>query len=267
MLRTAIIVPCYNEEKRLRPQPFVDAAAAEKNLCFIFVNDGSTDGTGERLRSLSRACPAQIRHIDLDKNSGKAEAVRQGLLAALAEDFENMGYWDADLATPLDDIAKFCGILDGSDVELVLGARVRLLGRRIERRTARHYAGRVFATIASLTLGLPVYDTQCGAKIFKNTEALRAAMREPFRVTWSFDVELLARLSIVAKARGNYDYSRHWVEYPLEEWVDIKGSKVGYRDFIKAFFEMLRIFTYLHIPWVSGNYSRLFLETPGDGNN
>jgi hypothetical protein len=59
--------------------------------------------------------------------------------------------------------------------------------------------GRAGATLISLVCGLPVYDTQCGAKIFRNAERLRQVFRTPFRVYWTFDVEILARFLLLDK--------------------------------------------------------------------
>ena len=252
--KTAIIVPCYNEAKRLNRDAFLDFLKGDKNLHFLFVNDGSRDTTLDLLISLQKANPTQISYLNLEKNSGKAEAVRQGLMKTLELDYINIGYWDADLATPLYAINNFCRILNTSDNNLVIGSRVRLLGRTIKRHAMRHYMGRVFATFASLVLQIPIYDTQCGAKIFKKTDSLKKSLKKPFSVNWTFDVELLARLALIERARGVKEPESTWVEYPLEEWADVKGSKVGWKDFISGGLECLKIFSLLHLPGRKDRY-------------
>src|SRR5437762_2862299 len=82
---------------------------------------------------------------------------------------------------------------NGCDVSFVFVDRVKLLGRNIQRSLIRHYCGRVFATVASLALGVDVYDTQCGAKIFRATPEMRQIFATPFRSQWIFDVEILSR--------------------------------------------------------------------------
>src|SRR5512134_648708 len=105
--KTAIVVPCYNEEKRLRAAEFISFASREKSVSFIFVNDGSTDGTSSVLKKLVEANPAQFAIVELAHNSGKAEAVRTGFLKAATERFDYIGFWDADLATPLSCVTDF----------------------------------------------------------------------------------------------------------------------------------------------------------------
>jgi hypothetical protein len=84
----------------------------------------------------------------------------------------------------------------------------------------------VFATAASLILRARVYDTQCGAKLFRAGPALSEALAAPFLSRWAFDVELLGRLLIGTRAVTPLPLSAI-VEVPLAVWHDIKGSKLG----------------------------------------
>jgi len=242
MSSVAVIVPCYNEASRLDGDAFVGYAVTRPDVSFVFVNDGSADDTLAVLTRLAGAMP-RARVIDQQPNGGKAMAVWRGLNEALAADTaDQVAYWDADLATPLDDIDLMHTILDERpDVDVVLGSRVQLLGREIRRSSARHYLGRVFATCASGVLRLPVYDTQCGAKMFRVNDSLRAALREPFTTGWVFDVELLRRLIITRQASGATPVSMCTVEVPLRRWHDVKGSKVRPQDFPRALAALARI--------------------------
>lgn len=256
MRKTAIIVPCYNEERRLKADEFIGFALRNKEVSFIFVDDGSTDNTGRLLNGLSTKDPVRFLTFRLERNSGKAEAVRRGFLKAFELGFDTIGFWDADLATPLDCIPDFINVI-GSGKEAVFGSRVRLLGRQIERRAPRHYLGRVFATIVSVLLRLPVYDTQCGAKLFRRTASLEAAMSAPFKVKWTFDVELLGRLSILNEAAGGPAAMEAWVEFPLPRWEEVRGSKVGPKDFIRSGAELVRLISFFR----SGASREKYIET------
>ena len=161
----------------------------------MFVDDGSTDDTPLVLERLRQRHPRQVCTLRLSTNVGKAEAVRRGMRVALRRQPAMVGYWDADLATPLDAIPRFVDVLQARpELDLVMGSRVALLGRDIRRSTLRHFTGRVFATAASLVLRLPVYDTQCGAKLFRVTPRFQELISQPFRARWIFDVEILARM-------------------------------------------------------------------------
>jgi glycosyltransferase involved in cell wall biosynthesis len=255
--KTAIIVPCYNEAGRLRPREFAGAAYGDDNLNFVFVNDGSTDGTADLLMDLCRENRRQLHFVTLDRNAGKAEAVRRGVLSALEADYEFIGFWDADLATPLSELSGFHDLLERTGVNMVIGSRVRLLGRAIERRALRHYAGRVFATLASLILNIPVYDTQCGAKLFRNTPEFRVVFRKPFRSIWTFDVEIFARFLLIERFSRGISVATTSLEYPLEKWSDVAGSKVRPSHFAAAAFELLRIYLYLRAPGARRRFESL----------
>lgn len=237
-----IVVPCFNEAERLETERFREFVG-DGLTRFLFVDDGSSDATRSILSKLVGSEPEGIGLLVLEQNRGKAEAVRHGLIEALKESPGAVGYWDADLATPLSAIPLLCGVLEERpEVQMVLGSRVKLMGREIERYAHRHYLGRAFATAASLILRLPVYDTQCGAKLLRNTERLQAILQEPFRANWTFDVELLARFLWSDPAESLPDPLRTIYEYPLPVWRDVGGSKLSVTDYPRAATDLLTIY-------------------------
>jgi len=243
MAETLIVVPCYNEAGRLPVDGFLDGLATNADVDFIFVNDGSSDDTLEILRKLEAREPTRLSVIDQQPNRGKAEAVRAGMLAAFERGPRYAGFFDADLATSLDEIPRMRRVFERDPVcEIVLGARVQLLGRDIQRRKARHYLGRVFATLASEALGLRVYDTQCGAKLFRVTPTTEALFAEPFVANWVFDVEIIARLIEARAGTREPPAERAVYELPLDRWIDVAGSKVKPTDFFRAIWEMAWIY-------------------------
>ncbi len=237
-----IVTPCYNEEKRFPLEQFAAFAQAHPAIRFLLVNDGSRDDT---LAILARARLGREQQIDLlDQivNTGKGEAVRAGMLHALKQDdCAYAGFWDADLATPLDAIERLASVLDANPhISMVFGSRVKLLGRHIERKAIRHYLGRIFATVVSTLLQLPIYDTQCGAKIFRSSPETCALFAAPFSSRWVFDVEILARF-IQQRGYRVDEVATSIYEYPLEEWRDVAGSQVRPLDFFRAFLDVVRI--------------------------
>ena len=249
--KTHIVIPCYNEEMRLPRQKFLDFTEEKANsdLFFTLVNDGSSDGTMGMIDELSKLRPGRIFGLNLVENGGKAEAVRKGMLHVLKHNADlgvndAVGFWDADLATPLETIRDFVQVIDTKPkIEMVFGARVALLGRDIRRKADRHYLGRIFATLASLVLNLSIYDTQCGAKLFRVTDDLSTALSEPFTSGWIFDIELLARF-ITQKSTGRGPSCEEVIyEYPLEQWHDVAGSKLGLTSKINALYGLGSIWT------------------------
>ena len=239
---TFVVVPCYNEESRLPDEVLVDFVDRHDFARLVLVDDGSEDRTGEIVDAVRDRRPGAVDSLHLERNSGKAEAVRCGVLSALEAGAGFVGYWDADMSTPLDEVPRFRRVLEGKPaLELALGSRVLMLGRDIRRNALRHYVGRCFATCASLALGLAVYDTQCGAKLFRVTDRTAGLFVEPFLSRWLFDVELLARLKKAYRDAGRGPVEEALAEVPLLAWRDVRGSKIEPSYWVKAPLELLRI--------------------------
>jgi glycosyltransferase involved in cell wall biosynthesis len=232
-LNESLVIPCYNEAARLPTADFSWLIASRPRLTLLFVDDGSTDATAEVIRRIRAAAGERVLLHRLERNVGKAEAVRHGMRMALDHGAGIVGYADADLSTPAGELARMLARIEAGPAAVILGSRVRLLGAAIRRRTHRHYLGRMFATAASVALRLPVYDTQCGAKLFRRSDVLIRALEEPFRSRWIFDVELLDRL-----LRGAGDApplcAGAFEEMPLRSWRDVAGSKLRFTSMMRA---------------------------------
>ena len=235
MTEAIIIIPCFNEEKRLNAEKYINFSNSHP-VSFFFVNDGSSDNTSNKIDYIISKTKNNLK-LNLSRNVGKAECVRLAMLEASKKyQADLFGYWDADLATPLREINQFISICKSRNCIMIFGSRFKNLGNKIERKFLRHYLGRIIATMASFLLGLGVYDTQCGAKIFKK-EYIIKIFEKPFYTKWLFDIEIFFRLKDVMK-------NNKFHEKNLDEWIDVKGSKLTLKDFIKTPIEIAKIFYY-----------------------
>lgn len=238
----ALVVPCYNEAARLDPEEFLRFAATHPTVRLLMIDDGSVDATPEILARMCAAAPASVEALHKSPRSGKAEAVRTGILAGIEQRAGLVGFLDADLSTPLRAIDDFLAVFRGRPaVEFALGSRVMLLGRDVTRKMTRHYLGRVFATAVSHALDLPVYDTQCGAKVLRVNGATATLFAEPFRSSWIFDVELIARYLRLPVAPGEPPRRDRLYELVVPAWHDIPGSKLRWYDFARAAVDLAHI--------------------------
>lgn len=218
MQSLTIIIPCYNEAGRLNKPAFIEFAGLNPQVHFIFVNDGSTDQTGTMLDEIkSSLSSAEVLH--LPQNAGKAEAVRQGMLAALLSETNYIGYLDADLSVSLQDFMELVNEASIKNLDMVIGSRIKKLDTQIERSFLRHITGRVLATIIDARFHLGVYDTQCGAKAFRPA-LIAPVIQQAFYTRWFFDVEILLR-----NRNQNKEYRA--MEMPLKKWINRKDSKLG----------------------------------------
>ena len=237
------MIPCYNEADRLDVSVLHRFLINNDYTSLFIVNDGSLDNTLTKIVSLKNSIPRELSSrvtvVDLKNNVGKENAVREGVLQALAcNEYDWIGFWDADLSTPLDEVANFREIAESnSDYAMITGARILKMGSNINRRWYRHYLGRIFATLISKLIGLPYYDTQCGAKLFRN-DIISVVFSSVYVSKWFFDVEIILRL----KRSSTYIENSNCIyELPLNSWIDVSGSKLSFVDFLKAPFELLKI--------------------------
>ncbi len=265
MTQILIIVPCYNEESRIKLDVFKDyfERVEPGTVDFLFANDGSKDKTSEKIRAFIAKHNLQNQWFVFDNptNTGKAGAIYNAYrwskkfipakdkapTNTIAFDFQKRipidpesnanptvydwyGYWDADLATPLYEIQNMMKFRESlyPRKEVIFGARILRLGSRIVRKPMRHYLGRLFATVAYLLLKVGSYDSQCGAKLMSRFMAEKA-FAEPFISGWIFDIEIMLRVGEI-----------NVTEYPVIEWVDVPGSKM--RVFKEAFRVLKELF-------------------------
>lgn len=234
-----LVVPCFNEAHRWRHEYWADLIA-NTNIYWLFVNDGSSDGTSAILKDLEEL--PRVKALALRANSGKGEATRIGLLWAMDQegmDFNQVGFMDADGAFCRSDIERlsctFSELQFSEDIDALWSSRVALAGRVIHRSAGRHYLGRAVATYLGIGTDPLPYDTQSGLKFFRLSRELRACLDQPFATRWLFEIEMLTRWKHLT---GQAMRVR---EEPLEFWQDVAGSKVSLGESARIARELLRV--------------------------
>ncbi len=236
--KIAIVVPCYNEFERLPKDDFISFIKKYSECIIVFSDDGSTDNTIQVLNEIKSECPERVYINSLQKNAGKAAAVRKGILYCYENNlsFDKIAFLDSDLATSLKACLKVSKNIK-KKVIFAFASRIQKIDNRIDRKLYRHLIGRGVATVISIILGLNVYDTQCGCKIFKR-ELAEEIFKEKFISKWLFDVELFFRIKHLHAGIEMSDIAR---EIPLKEWIDKDDSKVKFSYFLKMWHDLYRI--------------------------
>lgn len=230
----AIVIPCFNEERRLVPAEIINFLRLNVNYHFIFVNDGSTDNTSGVINHIKDGNVQQVTNLTLKVNRGKANAVREGILLGLSKKkYAFIGYWDADLSTNLEELLRIAAIALDQKLEFVFGSRMKKLNTNIERSGFRHIAGRIITTIIDSHFSLGIYDTQCGAKLFSAAMA-EIISKEAFVTNWLFDVEIFLRIK-------RYCPEANGEEIPLLNWTSRRGSKLNILNAPGLVIEILKL--------------------------
>ena len=225
-----VVIPCYNEEERLLGDEF--KAFVHKNLGYhlCVVNDGSKDNTLAVLEELRKGKEDYISIYDCEKNGGKAEAVRLGMLHLAAQNqYDYIGFLDADLSTNFDDFQDLVTTISTSKFQIVSGSRMSRMGADITKESARAIISKTINFIIRKTLGMEINDTQCGAKVMTK-ELVENTFKFQFMTKWLFDVEIFMRMK---KVYGSKKAQELICEQPLKRWIHADGSKLSMKDSVK----------------------------------
>lgn len=233
-----IVIPCYNEENRLLSKDFKDFVKTNLNYHLCFVNDGSTDNTLQALNELCKGNQNNMSIYNCKKNGGKAEAVRLGMLnLAKQEQFDYIGFLDADLSTDFSDFTRLVETIKNSEFKIVSGSRIDRMGADITKQSARKIISSIINFTIRKTLGMEFRDTQCGAKIMTR-EIIEKTFQKKFITKWLFDVEIFMRMK---KIYGTENAKKVICELPLKRWIHMDGSKLSFKDSFKIAFQIGKI--------------------------
>jgi YesN/AraC family two-component response regulator len=225
-----VVIPCYDEAKRLLSDDFKKFVHKNLGYHLCFVNDGSKDNTLEVLQEIKKGNETYISIYDCEKNGGKAEAVRLGMLhLAKQNQFDYIGFLDADLSTNFDDFQDLVTTISNSNYKIVSGSRMSRMGADIAKESARKIISQTINFIIRKTLGMEINDTQCGAKIMTK-EIVENTFQKKFLTKWLFDVEIFMRMK---KLYGIEEAKKLICEKPLNRWVHVDGSKLSFKDSFK----------------------------------
>jgi CheY-like chemotaxis protein len=225
-----VVIPCYNEEKRLISEDFQKFVNSNLSYHLCFVNDGSKDNTLDVLYKLKTQNEGRISVYNCEQNGGKAEAVRLGMLhLAKQQQFDYIGFLDADLSTNFEDFDTLVDTIKNSNFKIVIGSRITRMGADIEKESARAIISKTINFIIRKTLGMDFKDTQCGAKIMTK-DVVDDTFQTKFLTKWLFDVEIFMRMR---KKYGLETARTLLCEKPLNRWVHMDGSKLSFKDSFK----------------------------------
>lgn len=229
-IRLSVIIPAYNEEKRL-PKTLreVDAYLKKQNYSYeiLVINDGSRDGTAAAVERLQGEIK-NLRLVDNKSNHGKGYVVRQGMLEAKGE---YRVFMDADNATAIDHVERMWPEFDkGSQV--IIGSRdMKGAVRTVRQVWWRERLGDIFNLIVQVMSGLwGIWDTQCGFKGFTRKAAEDIFSKATIN-RWAFDPEIL----VIAK-RAGYTIK----EIPVT-WVNDPHSQVRFGGMVNMIIEVVQI--------------------------
>ena len=220
-MRVCIVIPFYNESKRLGDFSYLERLELCSNIDFLYVDDGSTDDT---FYKLSSKFPNK-KIITYEKNRGKGGAIREGLLYSIDKGYDVVGYLDSDGAFTSFDVERIARIAKDiftvkDNTNMVIASRIKTGSNNIERTMMRAIASYFVKKNLMWSLRnvkkIPT-DTQSGFKLIRVTDSLNGFLLKDFKTKWFFDVEIMIGMGYF----GFID------EVTLDSWRDVKKSNLG----------------------------------------
>lgn len=235
--KIALIIPCYNEENRLRVAELNRFISKNSILIdFYFVDDGSSDLTSRLIENhLIINNPNHTFLIRLETNQGKGNAIREGILRAREKSYSFYGFIDADLEIPFEQILKLhLAIVDNGKS---MSISVRSLYQKVNPLKTRSVISVLMIIIVNsiLKFDIPIKDSQCGCKLFRNN-IIEICFKDKFESEWLFDLELFLRV------RSDLtDFRSEIQEVPLEELNQVKNSNLKWTRNFKILRQLWQI--------------------------
>jgi len=239
-----VVIPCYNEADRILNQTFIKFIDEHTGYFLCFVNDGSTDNTLEVLNQLKKGREDYVHVYNCIENKGKAEAVRLGMLFLNQyEEFDYIGFLDADLSTDFNDFEELVRTIESSSYKVVSGSRIDRMGANINTNSFRGIISKTINFFICKLLQMNFKDTQCGAKVFKK-DIINVSFKKHFVSKWLFDIEIFLRLK---KHYSLQKAQKMICEKPLNRWIHVDGSKLSFKDSLKIILQLFKIgWSYRH---------------------
>lgn len=236
MLRLNIVIPAYNEEKRL-PLTLSEFGAVLEKLeqrqidpRVYIIDDGSKDRTGAAAQALAKEHKLPLQVLDYGENRGKGAAVKHGMLNSRPAELYYLA--DADYSADWEQMLKLIEKIeerdDGARYDCVIGSRATA-DAQVSTQFSRKFSGRASNFLIRLVLGLNFADTQCGYKLFRSSCLPAFKLQKIDRFGFDFEVlYLLDKLNLSVKEVGI-------------KWENREGSKVKPSDYLKTFSQLLKV--------------------------
>lgn len=230
-----IVIPFYNESERLGDCSYLEKLEQNKAIDFIYVNDGSSDNT---FSILTNKFPTK-KIITYKENKGKGGAVREGLLYAVSNGYNVVGFLDSDGAFSLSDVGRILNssermFRDDPDLGMIIGSRASTSENNIKRTIGRSLTSKLVKQVIKWNLRKLTnisYDTQSGFKLMRSSEQLKDFLEKDFQTKWFFDVEIMIGV-------GYFGYIK---EISLSTWRDVRKSHIGIGSIKSVYKELLII--------------------------